>query len=234
MAVSVAGYPTNQPQTSLPSLAPSSILSRLRMETRDEHNAVEQVLDLMSPSLTRDGYLQRLARFYGFYAPLEKALKRRGERQNGERHLSSDTRLALALRLNKTALLQLDLQHLGVDTDNLALCRNLPPLETQADVLGCLYVMEGATLGGRLITQHIRTTLGITPATGGRFFDGYGDDTGAMWHGMRELLVNSAPDSDTQDAMVGSAIATFSGLRRWCESSQKQKQQATSETNHHA
>jgi heme oxygenase (biliverdin-IX-beta and delta-forming) len=222
MAAIVVGYSTSQPQTSRPSVAPSSILSRLRMETRDEHNAVEQVLDLMSTSLTPDGYRQRLAQFYGFYAPLEKALERSGEGQIDALHLSSDTRLAMALRLNKAALLKLDLQHLGVDTNNLPLCRDLPPLETQADVLGCMYVMEGATLGGRLITQHVRATLGITLATGGRFFDGYGDDTGVMWHGMRELLVKSAPDSDTQDAMVYSAIATFSGLRGWCESSQKQ------------
>lgn len=200
--------------------APSSILSRLRSETRDEHDAVERVLGLMSPSLSRDGYRQRLAQFYGFYAPVETLLKSSGERQPDETLLSPGTRAAMASRLNKTALLQRDLHHLGITTEDIPLCGDLPRLETPAEVLGCVYVMEGATLGGRLITQHVFTTLGITPATGGSFFDGYGDDTGVMWHGMREVLVKSAPDTDTQDAMVDSAIATFSGLRRWCESSQ--------------
>ena len=37
----------------------------------------------------------------------------------------------------------------------------LPPLETQADAFGCLYVLEGATLGGRVISRHIERALGL-------------------------------------------------------------------------
>ena len=44
--------PVNQQETA----PPSSILSRLRIETRGEHEAVEQVLDLMSGSLTPAAY----------------------------------------------------------------------------------------------------------------------------------------------------------------------------------
>jgi len=203
------------------SVAPSSILSRLRLETRGEHEAVEQVLDLMGASLTPEGYRHRLAQFHGFYAPLEKALLARGEgkaSQAGEWALSPATRSALVARLNKTALLRQDLQHLGARTEALPLCRDLPPLGTQPEILGCLYVMEGATLGGRMITQHIRAALGITPTTGGSFFEGYGDDTGKMWQGMRQLLVSGSLDTQTENQIVANAIATFACLRRWCES----------------
>ncbi len=104
MAVSVVSDSTNQPEPSPTFVAPTSILSRLRAETQNEHTAVERVLDLMSASLTRDGYRQRLAQFYGFYAPLDTALKNCGKRQPHS---------ALAARLNKTARLQFDLRHLG-------------------------------------------------------------------------------------------------------------------------
>ena len=216
---------------SLQAPAPSTILSRLRLETRGNHDAVEGVLDLMSAALTRDTYRHRLVQFYGFYGPLEAALRTRSARPDDRRDLAT-TRLAmLSTRLNKTALLTQDLHYLGVLTDALPLCCQLPLLETEADILGCLYVMEGATLGGRMITQHVRATLGITPATGGSFFDGYGDDTGKMWQAMRQLLVKAATDTQTENTIVANAIATFACLRCWCESRQNLLE---TETHRHA
>lgn len=184
----------------------SPILSRLRLETRGEHEAVERVLDLMDAALTADTYRHRLAQFYGFYGPLEAALQPRCAL-----HLT-----ALLPRLNKTALLRQDLERLGVSTADLPLCRQLPPIQTQAEVLGCLYVMEGATLGGRLITQHVQATFGIMPSAGGSFFEGYGQDTGKMWQAMRQLLLSCAVDAATENAIVANAIATFASLRAWC------------------
>lgn len=222
MAVFVIDDSTNQCEIALALAAPSLILSRLRLETRGEHEAVEQVLDLLSTALTHNGYRQRLEQFYGFYAPLEKALKHGVERRTrkaSETNIAMNPRSALALRLNKTALLQHDLHQIGGATDNIPLCHDLPPHATQAEILGCLYVMEGATLGGQMITRHVRATLGITPETGGRFFNGYGDDTGKMWQGMRQLLVSGASDNKTENTIVATAITTFACLRRWCQSS---------------
>lgn len=241
MAAFVVDDSTQQRESALSLVPPSLILSRLRTETRGEHEAVEQVLDLMNTALDRDGYCHRLVQFYGFYAALEPALKECGEglalkigkaHHAGQSHTSLDTHAALASRLNKTQLLTDDLDYLGHVTKNISHCRDLPPLETQAELLGCLYVMEGATLGGRMITQHVRTTLGITPATGGSFFNGYGDNTGKMWQGMRQLLLDSAVDSKTENTIVASAIATFASLRRWCQSCQQQ--QTLIETAHNA
>ena len=201
----------SESQSAVPSschaLAPSTILTRLRLETRDEHDAVERVLDLMGPALTREIYCQRLVQFYGFYGPLEAALHVR---------CAAPYLQTLVPRLDKTSLLRQDLHYLGVSTDALALCRDLPSVDSQAEILGCLYVMEGATLGGRMITQHIQATYGITPTTGGSFFDGYGDGTGKMWQAMRQLLLSCATDTETEDAIVASAIATFARLRGWC------------------
>ena len=200
--------------------ASSSILTRLRLETRAEHDAVERVLDLMGAALTREAYRRRLEQFYGFYGPLEAALKSRCDTKAedaDESNLSGATLSALASRLTKTAHLRQDLHHLGVLTDDLPLCRRLPSLATQAEVLGCLYVMEGATLGGRMITQHVLVTLGITPTTGGSFFYGYAGDTGKLWQAMRHFLVSCAVDTQTEDAIVANAIATFACLRGWCD-----------------
>ena len=211
-------------------IATSTVLPRLRAETRGEHEAVEKVLDLMSATLTHQNYRHQLEQFYGFYAPLEEALRARSNQlgsSSEQTTLSAAISAALAVRLNKTMHIQQDLQCLGVLTARLPLCRDLPPLGTWAEVLGCLYVMEGATLGGRLITQHVRAALGILPATGGSFFQGYGDDTGRMWKGMRQLLVEGSPDTETENSIVSNAIATFACLRNWCESFQNQPENGT-------
>jgi heme oxygenase (biliverdin-IX-beta and delta-forming) len=186
-----------------------SILTRLRLETRQEHTALEDVLDLMNKDLSRNTYRYRLQVFYGFYAPFETALKLCLD----EVHLTND----LANRLNKTSLLKGDLHHFGVDSKNLPTCQKLPPLKLAAEILGGIYVVEGATLGGRIITKHVQDTLNILPATGGSFFQGYGDATAMMWQGMRQLLVSAASDVQTENAIVASAIETFSMLRIWSE-----------------
>lgn len=196
---------------------PCSVLSRLRLETRGEHDAVERVLDLMGTGLTREVYCRQLERFYGFYGPLEDALQIRCVLSGDHAGGATSQLPTLLPRLKKTAHLQRDLRYLGVETADLLLCSNLPPLETEAQVLGCLYVIEGATLGGQMITRHVRDTLGITPSTGGSFFEGYAGDTGKMWQAMRQLLVSGAIDRQTESEMVANAIVTFARLRAWCD-----------------
>ena len=151
MTVSSATDSISPSEKAHPPTATFSILSRLRLETRAEHNALDKLLDLMNTRLTLQSYARQLKQFYGFYAPLEQALQaRRNLLADGPDGITLPDVLSQALlaRLNKTSYLQQDLQYLGIPTDDQLLCRNLLPLRTQADVLGCLYVLEGATLGG--------------------------------------------------------------------------------------
>jgi heme oxygenase (biliverdin-IX-beta and delta-forming) len=192
-----------------------AILSRLRLETRLEHTALEDVLDLMNTELTRQAYCYRLKVFYGFYAPFEEALKLRLENMRFPDELAN--------RLDKTALLRNDLNYLGVDLENISTCQKLPRLEFITEILGSIYVVEGATLGGRIITKHVKDTLNIWPTNGGSFFQGYGDATAMMWQGMRQLLVNGAHNASAENAIVASAIETFTALRNWSETSLNQE-----------
>jgi heme oxygenase len=42
-------------------------------------------------------------------------------------------------------------------------------------LIGTLYVIEGATLGGEVISRCLKSHLELGPDSGGRFFHGYGD-----------------------------------------------------------
>ena len=184
------------------------LLSRLRTETRDQHDAIEQTLLLMDDDLTLEAYRRRLGQFLGFYKPVE------------ERLLDGRSPLAPWLDVQarrKTPLLEADLTALGQDAARLPICTTLPPLVSAAACFGCLYVLEGATLGGVIISRHVGQKLGVSPAAGSAFFGGYGEQTGAMWQQFRTAITAFSRQSEAQDAVVASARATFEALQRWCE-----------------
>jgi heme oxygenase (biliverdin-IX-beta and delta-forming) len=194
------------------SVAAPSILQRLRFETRDAHAAIEETLGLTETTLTPAAYRQVLESFYGFYKPVEDAIAATANTTPMPVWLDLATR-------RKTALLEVDLQHLRPQgASALPICHTLPPLDEVAQRLGCLYVLEGATLGGMLISRHIRENLGIYPESGGRFFHGYGCSTAAMWNDFRAgLLAFAAVAPQQEDLIIATARATFETLQRWCE-----------------
>jgi len=149
-----------------------------------------------------------IGRFYGFYAPLE-------------------LRMAQVPSLNaacpdypkrrKTARLEQDLCKLGLSADAVAKlprCTELPAINTEADALGSLYVTEGATLGGAIISRHVSAVLGITAETGCAFFLSYGDERGSMWKGLSEIL-NNISEEPNKLAVIQSACATFQTFDTW-------------------
>jgi heme oxygenase len=188
--------------------ASDGILDRLRTETRHKHDAIEAVLDIMTPDLSVAAYRKQLERFYGFYHPLEASIASLVD--------WSSVGLDLDVR-RKSRLLVSDLEYLGINAaDTLPMCLALPPLTSVAAGFGCLYVLEGATLGGQLISRHVKQTLSLDASEGTRFFFCYGTRTGMMWKAFRSLLLAFAVTPELEDEVVASAIATFDTLRCWC------------------
>lgn len=188
---------------------PGDFLGRLKAETRNEHIRVEAALvELMSDWLSEQAYRRRLGQFLGLYAPIEE----------GFRNISgwSERGIDLAAR-RKTPLIEADLRVLGEDTpESLPHCMALASCADMASAFGCMYVVEGATLGGQIISRHLSATLGITPDRGGRFFHGYGRRTAEMWQSFRNVLLAFAIGEAVQDRIITSAIATFQIIRLWC------------------
>lgn len=91
----------------------------------------------------------------------------------------------------------------------------MPELVTIPQVLGCLYVIEGATLGGQIITRHLQANLGITPETGGAFFAGYGVENGVRWQAFGAMITAAAAQFGGEDEIVASANRTFETLELW-------------------
>jgi heme oxygenase len=183
---------------------------KLRSATREHHARLERGLDIPDSIGNAGDYTRLLARMYGFYAPLEARLRSFDDalREHG---------LCVQMRL-KTHKLDLDLHALGWSVHAvcaLPLCAELPRLATEADALGCLYVLEGSTLGGQVIARRVRKVLQIDGDAGLAFFQAYGARTGQMWRRFVDGL-NAYPATDAQlEQATRSARETFTAMERW-------------------
>jgi heme oxygenase len=186
---------------------PSAIHAALRERTALFHRRLEEHLDLLDRALSRDRYCRVIRAFLGFYAPVENGL----------------ARVALAAPpvgfslVARAPLLRRDVIALGATTDEvrtLPICACLPRLQFPEDLAGCLYVLEGASLGGQVISRALARHLGIDQRNGAAFFAGDADRTFARW--KRVLAWLNAFD-DSVDAVATTACETFSTLERWLQ-----------------
>ncbi|MET9230123.1 biliverdin-producing heme oxygenase [Lentzea sp. NPDC003310] len=140
-----------------------TLLARLRGGTDAAHRALEDDLAFLSRLGSPQRYEDLLGAFLGFHEPLDKALAAATAAQG-----LPWTPLADADRL------AWDLQRFGWSPARIAaLPRCSPPdVETLPALIGSLYVVEGARLGGQLITRWIADSLGPVPVS---FFAGDGD-----------------------------------------------------------
>jgi heme oxygenase len=185
------------------------ILDRLRAETRPAHERLEQHIDLLGRSWSPAFYHSLLRKFYGFYAIVEPRIWNRPEWC--QLHSRIEER-------RKLGLLHRDMVDMGHSTEEIALlplCSRAPAPSSFAGVLGCAYVLEGATLGGQIITRHLRHEMRLEEGRGCAFFASYGEATGPMWREFTEFL-NSQPLSRAEaDSLIENARNTFDSLDEW-------------------
>ena len=189
----------------------SAIHDRLRRATRASHERLEAIVDVNRAARTPEGYRRLLAAMLGFYDPLEAALGRLDWMQAG---------IDLAAR-RKSHLIEADLATLGLtraDIARLPRCADVPVPDGLPVGFGCLYVVEGATLGGRLILRQVGEELGLGPACGAAFYASYGPDVGRRWREFLARLTETCTDEPAAAAATEAALATFAALEGWLRS----------------
>jgi heme oxygenase len=98
--------------------------------------------------------------------------------------------------------------------DAIVSCDQLPSLHNRARVMGCLYVLEGSTLGGQAIKRLLMDRFGTSVAEALAFFGSYGSEVGALWRGFLGCLETSGQQGDADDA-ANAATETFHMLESW-------------------
>ena len=220
---------------------PAPILARLRAETREAHERLERLVPALEVR-TLDAYAALLARHHGFHAPLERRLAaaarrlRGGPTPDGGAAEAGDPVAVAALDALdlparwKAPLLARDLAELArrrghspPDLAALPVCTRLPAVDDLPGLLGTLYVLEGATLGGQLLLRHVGATLGLDAATGAAFHASYGARVGPMWRAFGRALDRAVAAADGRadgggpaaGRVVAAAGGTFDALADW-------------------
>jgi len=188
----------------------STLHQQLKRETAGLHQRLDAELALMEPELSIQRYQRVLRTFYGFYAPVEAGLVRLA---------ASGPPLGFPLRA-RCELIESDLHALGLgrrELAGLARCTDLPRLSCPEDLAGCLYVLEGACLGGQVIAQALYEQLGVAKGSGASFFVGDAEGTSARWILFLSWLDGLARAGARSDEIVASACATFLTFAQWVE-----------------
>lgn len=180
------------------------IIDKLRTATRAEHEALEQDMFPLIQGITdAKTYGQLLQLFYGYYQPLEKDIEPYGAA------LLDDYAQRRKVQWIRNDLLAMDLPQDGIRID-----KYNPVVDSRAAAMGALYVMEGSTLGGKIICKTIRENLGLPDHNGLSFFNGYGAETGSKWKTFLQVL-DGFSETPEEETIVQSARAVFAGFSRW-------------------
>lgn len=182
-------------------------LERLKAETAAEHAAIEAASRVMDPALSIEAYRAYLERTFGFYRVVEEQLR--------ALHVWEALGLAGSER-EKLPLLAEDIVLLAeVEPASIRVCDQPPRFASTLEAVGGAYVLEGSTLGGRVISRHIQGLFG--PDVPRVFLECYGATTREKWQSFRAALARYATTREMEDRIIAGAQETFRSLTRWLE-----------------
>jgi heme oxygenase (biliverdin-IX-beta and delta-forming) len=185
-----------------------SAIAELRLATWPVHQRLEKRLDVKTRFTEPRAYRAHLEKMWGFCAAIERRL---------EPHVFGAAVPDYEKR-RKIPLLTRDLIALGADAEaveRLPSCETIPDCADPAAAFGCIYVLEGATLGGRTLLPLVQSRLGLTAEGGAAFLASYGDEVASMWRGFGAALDAWCDPPERRVRATHAAVATFTSLDEW-------------------
>jgi heme oxygenase len=197
--------PVGTSQTT-PSRAPiaTKLGETLRTATRSSHHGIDHhplLTPLVRPELSLEHYGRVLRSFLWLYTPLQADFARSIELAGGGFELA-----------DRIGWLNTDLASLGLAKDLPADAWQPPVISSTAELVGALYVIEGSTLGGQVISRQISASIGLTASRGARFFNGWGEQTEARWQAFWRFADAVCPAAG-HAAAADAAVSFFAALR---------------------
>lgn len=175
----------------------------VRRATRGLHDHLESRLAIAGPAPSDWDVTAYLAALYGWLLPLEERLW----------SFAWPAAMGADARSHKLEWLAHDLRGAGVELQRLPISDDPLPLEPLGSRCGLAYVIEGSTLGGRVLAARLA-------ARGSRyakshFLAGYGAATGPMWQTFCAQFERNVSDPDDLAEAVRAAVHAFANLQQW-------------------
>lgn len=198
--------------------ATGSPSERLKAETAHLHELAEHSplqRDLAKGRLARDLYARHLGQLLHVHAALEAALW-------PLREVVAPIGRVVRDEHGRVEALRADLAHFGLAASD---CPALPATRALVEdiarfasdrplaLLGMHYVLEGSSNGGRFIAMNIRPAYGLTPGTGDRYLDPYGERQREVWGAFKRDLDACALTEGQMEDLLAGAARMFDGVR---------------------
>jgi heme oxygenase len=168
----------------------TTVVAELRRATAAAHARVESHFSsLLTPAPSVDEYRDFLRAMYAFHGALEPALE-----------------AVLPQKRARVAALLDDLSALDLAVPR-SLCE-VPPLDSLGRALGAAYVVDGSSLGARVLHRHLSQRW---PRSSFAFLERSGE---AAVPAFRELVDTLDRFEGERASVVESALATFDALDR--------------------
>jgi heme oxygenase (biliverdin-IX-beta and delta-forming) len=176
---------------------------QLKDSTQPSHQALEKkMVSMIKDIRNKQDYVKFLKLMYGYYSAMESRIQ----------DYVADPEIS---KRRKAVRLLDDISYFESSSEA-ALCQELPPIRSHAEALGAMYVMEGSTMGGKIIAKMIEGQAGINGPSGFSFFNGYGEETGKMWEEFKVLL-NRPLDEMEKLNLILTANRTFKTFYNWID-----------------
>jgi heme oxygenase len=179
--------------------------TELRIYTEDIHRQAEKVMGRWLKRIrSLNDLVGLLSWLYAYYGPLEDRIKTQ---------LTPDNFTDIERRCRAGAILR-DIDATGVAMTAPEICVDVPEINSYGQAIGALYVLEGSTLGGRIIAAVLARQLGSENYLS--YFNSYGNETAGMWQSFKDLLDAPATMAFRED-ILAAARQTFLTFKTWIE-----------------
>lgn len=188
------------------------IIDAVRSATRNYHTELDHlVYPLIQKTVLSSDYIRLLRMFYGYVMPVYSLT---------DLYLNDNLVGEYSLRRKPDRILDdIDFFDKG-EKDLIPFCTDLPFIDNVSSAYGAFYVLEGSTLGGKIIREKLSSNLHLQPENGFSYFSGYGEDNGRMWNIFLTSLENFAENGADEKVLIESAQNTFLKFTNWVKQSQ--------------
>ena len=185
----------------------------LRHETSATHTRLHThalFADLFAGSISRADYTQLMARFWGFYAPLDTAIA-----HAIATGLPNVQHYEYVPRAPYLASDMVDLTAGALNPSESPQCNRVSEIVTPETLGGVLYVIEGATLGAAQIDRAAQRLLGGDGSEGRRFWAWGRAQNKHRWAMANNYLEHLAAQGVRASDISLGAELTFAALADW-------------------
>jgi heme oxygenase len=198
------------------------LTDKLKKITEAVHAASEKKMVLALKRInTPEDYVYMLNWLYGFYAPLEHMIRQQLNSGNFPDMVKRSRAEYLLWDIKEFDVKGFEIKESNTHTQTPEICDHLPVIDSYARALGALYVLEGSTLGGRIIagmvSRQLNTLKGLS------YFNGYGAETGKMWQAFKAFLNRPWPPHERHE-IIAAAEDTFITFKNWIDKHELQPQ----------